>query len=108
MAKSTDIPDYIWKSFLIPFPEREYKFHEARKWRIDYAWPEFCIAIEQEGAVWVQGRHTRGSGFVKDMEKYNALAELGWILLRYQPNKFDYAQIKRTIERKCTGYDKQC
>lgn len=61
---------------------REYRFHPTRKWRFDLAWPDSMVALEIEGAVWVQGRHTRGSGFAKDMEKYNAAALLGWRVLR--------------------------
>lgn len=61
----------------------EYKFHPKRRWRIDFAFPEIKLAIEIEGAIWVRGRHTRGSGFIKDMEKYNNLALLGWKLLRF-------------------------
>jgi len=63
--------------------EREYKFHPIRRWRIDYAWPEYMLAVEIEGAIWTQGRHTRGSGFLKDLEKYNTLTLLGWRLLRF-------------------------
>lgn len=82
-------------------PTPEYRFDSERRWRFDYAWPDFKVAVEQEGAVWVQGRHTRGSGFVKDMEKYNRAAELGWRVLRYQPKDLlktaTLAQIKTTI-----------
>jgi len=34
----------------------------------------------------------------KDMEKYDALTELGWRLLRYQPGKVDYSQIARVLD----------
>lgn len=61
----------------------EYKFHPKRRWRIDFAFPEIQLAVEIEGGVWTQGRHTRGSGFVKDMEKYNNLTLLEWKLLRF-------------------------
>ena len=44
------------------------------------------LALEIEGAVWIQGRHTRGSGFVKDMEKYNEACFYNWRLLRFTPN----------------------
>jgi len=71
------------KSENILLPESEYKFHPTRKWRFDFAWPTLKIAVELEGAVWIQGRHTRGSGFIKDMEKYNAAVILGWKVLRY-------------------------
>lgn len=67
----------------VPEPEREYKFHKVRRWRFDFAWPERMTAIEIEGGVWSGGRHTRPSGFVKDAEKYNAAAALGWAVFRF-------------------------
>ncbi|MBU2061919.1 MAG: hypothetical protein KKH44_08765 [Bacteroidetes bacterium] len=76
----------LLKKEKLPLPEVEYRFC-GRRWRFDYAYPDRKIAIEQEGAVWVSGRHTRGSGFVKDMEKYNQAAILGWRLLRYTPEQ---------------------
>ncbi|MEI7775208.1 MAG: hypothetical protein WCK17_10585 [Verrucomicrobiota bacterium] len=79
----------------ITAPIPEYRFHPERKWRFDYAWPEKMIAIEVEGGVWVGGRHTSGSGFVKDMEKYNAATCLGWRLLRVQPKDL---LTKHTVE----------
>jgi hypothetical protein len=71
----------------LPRPEREWKFEAKRRWRFDYAWPQQMIALEVEGGVWTGGRHTRGAGFVKDMEKYNRAAVLGWRLLRVTPDK---------------------
>ena len=67
----------------------EYKFHPQRKWKYDFAHPVYKIACEIEGAVWTNGRHTRGSGFVKDMEKYNAGTVLGWQILRFTPQQED-------------------
>ena len=64
-------------------PVTEYRFHPTRKRRFDFAFPDKKIAIEAEGAVWVGGRHTRGSGFTKDSEKYNEAAIMGWRVLRY-------------------------
>lgn len=67
----------------IPQPEPEYRFHPTRLWRIDFAWPDLKLAVEIEGGIWTQGRHTRGSGVRGDMDKYNALAAMGWRLLRF-------------------------
>lgn len=71
----------------LPVPETEYKFHPTRKWRFDYCWPKQKIALEVDGGVWTQGRHTRGSGAIKDMEKFNNAAILGWRVLKYTPDQ---------------------
>lgn len=74
---------------------KEHKFHSERKWRFDYAIIEHKIAIEVEGGVFTQGRHTRGTGFINDMEKYNNAVVLGWRLLRVTPSGL---HSKNTIE----------
>lgn len=63
----------------------EYRFHPRRRWRFDYANPKFKVAIEQEGGIWIKGRHNRGKGFLNDMEKYNTATLMGWRVLRYTP-----------------------
>jgi very-short-patch-repair endonuclease len=60
----------------------EYRFHPTRKWRFDAAFPSAKVALEIEGGVWNYGRHNRASGFLKDMEKYNEAAMLGWRVIR--------------------------
>lgn len=75
----------------------EYKFHDTRKWRFDFAIPDKKIAIEVEGGVWIQGRHNRASGFIKDMEKYNAAAALGWLLIRATPQNIVSTEILTCI-----------
>lgn len=93
----------------LPKPVEEYKFDSERKWRLDRAWPEHKVAIEIEGGshpamirchncgqvvrartksgeigrqIRMAGAHG-GSGYLKDIEKYNALAVQGWLLLRF-------------------------
>ena len=63
-------------------PQNEYKFHPSRKWRFDFAFPEIMFALEIEGGVWSKGRHTRGTGFVNDINKYNEATMMGWKVLR--------------------------
>lgn len=75
--------------------KKELQFIPSRKWRFDFAIlpqePPILltrgVAIEIEGAVWTQGRHTRGKGFIADMEKYNHAALLGWRVLRFTPQQ---------------------
>lgn len=71
----------------LPIPVKEYRFANERRWRIDYAWPKQKIALEVEGGVWTGGRHTRGKGFLGDMEKYNALTAHRWRLIRVVPKE---------------------
>ena len=66
---------------------KEFKFHTERRWRFDYAIPQYKIALEVEGGVWTQGRHTRPQGFLGDMEKYNNATLLGWRVFRTTPNE---------------------
>lgn len=66
----------------LPAPEPQFRFAPPRRWRIDLCYRALRIAIECEGGVWIQGRHTRGSGFIGDIEKYNELALAGWMLIR--------------------------
>ncbi|MFH1635532.1 MAG: hypothetical protein ABIG63_16195 [Chloroflexota bacterium] len=64
-------------------PEREYRFHPTRRWRFDLAWPdENMLAVECEGGIWVNGRHSRGAGFINDCEKYAEATLLGWRIYR--------------------------
>lgn len=67
-----------------PIPEREYIFHPTRKWRFDFAYPKYKIAVEIEGGTRskYKSRHTTATGFQSDCEKYNEAAILGWIVLR--------------------------
>lgn len=70
-----------------PDPVRQFAFHGERKWRFDYAWPNHKVAVECEGGVFVPiakgvGGHTSIAGILRDVEKYNAAAELGWAVLR--------------------------
>ena len=69
--------------------EREFKFHQKRKWRADFHLINKMILVEVEGGIWSGGRHTRGNGYLGDMEKYNAATMLG-----YQVIRFSTAQVK--------------
>lgn len=64
---------------------KEFRFHPVRRWRFDYAFPKFKVALEVEGGVWTGGRHVSPKGFLGDMEKYNTAAVMGWRVLRTVP-----------------------
>ena len=78
---------------------REYKFAESRKFRFDFAWPTKWVAVEIEGGIWNEGRHTRGAGFAADCEKYNLATIDGWRVLRYTADMVrDGSAIKQVDE----------
>lgn len=67
----------------IPAAKREWRFHATRMWRFDFAWPDLRVAVECEGGTFSNGRHTRGSAYREDCQKYNAAQLGGWLVLRY-------------------------
>lgn len=71
----------------LPEPVAEYRFHEIRRWRFDFAWPDALLALEVDGGLYSQGRHTRGAGTEGDHDKFNEAAALGWRVLRCTPRK---------------------
>ncbi len=78
-------PDFCVRMGL-PRPVAEFRFHPERRWRADFCWPEYRVTLEIEGAVWTNGGHSRGSGKVRDHEKFNACAVLGYRVLYCQPS----------------------
>lgn len=63
----------------LPEPHHEFRFHATRKWRFDFCWPEpHMLAVELQGAIFSGGRHVRGAALVKEYEKLNAAAILGY------------------------------
>lgn len=76
----------------------EHTFSGQRKWRFDFACPSLRIAIEQEGGVHTGGRHIRPTGFLKDVEKYNAAAIAGWCVLRFTVQQMNTGHFARELD----------
>ena len=64
--------------------DQEFRFHDVRKFRFDYAMPDRKIAIELEGGIWRKqgGAHSGGVAANRDCEKYNLAALNGWTIFR--------------------------
>lgn len=77
---------------------REYRFHDVRRWRFDFAWPSRKVAVEVEGGTFTGGRHTRGLGFRKDCEKYNTALLDGWKVLRFPAEQISSGEPLEMIE----------
>lgn len=83
--------------------EQEYKFNPTRKWLADFLITNTKILIEVEGGIWSQGRHTRGTGYIGDMEKYNAAAILGFQVLRFSTQQVKSGLAVQQIEQLVRG-----
>ncbi|MDH2642596.1 DUF559 domain-containing protein [Acinetobacter baumannii] len=79
--------------------EQEYKFHPDRKWRADFLITGTKILIEVEGGIWSGGRHTRGKGYIGDMEKYNSAAMMGFTVLRFSTEQVKAGVAIKQIEQ---------
>ena len=63
--------------------EQEFKFHPSRKWRADFHLKGKKVLVEVEGGIWSNGRHTRGKGYLGDLDKYNAATMMGYQVIRF-------------------------
>ncbi|MBJ8432865.1 DUF559 domain-containing protein [Acinetobacter pittii] len=79
--------------------EQEYKFHPKRKWRADFLISGKKILVEVEGGIWRGGRHTRGNGYLGDMEKYNEAAMMGFTVLRFSTEQVKAGVAIKQIEQ---------
>lgn len=88
---------FLWRCLDGPPLKREYRFHPDRKWRADFAHLPSKTLIEVEGGAWVAGRHNRGSGFVKDAEKYFEATMAGWRVVRLTEGQLQADAIERLV-----------
>lgn len=119
MKYNTNIVLAFFKSHGIPQPFVECVFHPTRKWRFDFAWNgctcsgvfhegPSCgmgclnnskVALEVQGGIFIQGRHSRGAAMLNEWEKLNAAAELGWRIIYCQPKDLTTKAMADTIRR---------
>lgn len=94
-------PDIVLKWFaehgLEPVPE--YRFHDTRKWRFDFAWPADLVALEVQGGIFIGGGHSRGGYLLKEHEKRNEAAAAGWRILYCVPKELCIQETIDLIKR---------
>lgn len=90
-----------WKTFGIPTPVPEHMFAESigRRWRFDFSWPDFGLACEVQGGIFVAGRHSRGAAMLKEWEKLNHAAQYGYRIIYCQPKDVTTKQFAELILR---------
>jgi very-short-patch-repair endonuclease len=80
--------------------ETEFIFASPRKWRSDYRVKNTKVLIEFEGGLFAKGKqgHSSVSGILRDMEKYNSAALLGYTVIRIAPNHVTSGQALKWVE----------
>ena len=86
------------KALRIEF-EREFKFHPKRKWSADFYIVGKKILVEVEGGIWSGGRHTRGKGYIGDMDKYNSATMMGYQVIRFSTEQVKSGLAIKQIEK---------
>jgi hypothetical protein len=63
----------------LPPPEIQYAIRgrDGELWRVDFAWPDICLAAEYESVDWHAGR----SEMLRDKKRLGKLQELGWTII---------------------------
>lgn len=79
---------------------KEHKFLNNRKFRMDWAIPEYKICIEYEGIFSTKSGHRTITGVLSDIEKYNLATMDGWKVLRYTAKNYEeiYENVEKIIE----------
>lgn len=88
----------------LPEPVTEYKFAHTigRKWRFDFAFEKEMVAVEIQGGLFSGGRHTNGAALLKEYEKLNHAAMLGWRVMFFQPKAICLIETVKMIREALT------
>ena len=75
--------------FKVPLPLRNHMFHPTRKWALDFAWPEWKIAVEIHGGIFApnRGGHNRGAYMEETFSKINEAIRIGWRVFTFGPSQ---------------------
>lgn len=100
MVQKSDLEEsLLWIMHVrgFPVPEREYRFHDVRKWRLDFAWPARKVAVEVQGGTYRKSAHSSMYGLQRDYTKYNTAAIMGWTILQFTGKMIESGEAADTI-----------
>lgn len=95
----------LWVAY---YPEidlhSEHRFAPPRRFRFDFAHLPSKIAIELQGGIFIDNtRHINGAALVKEHEKLNLAASLGWrifyVSTKTVNDQLIYEQIAKAIQQ---------
>ena len=96
----------FFREYGVPEPEFEFRFAPPRKWRADLCWRRYeynhRLICEVQGGIFSGGAHVRGAAMLREYEKLNAAAILGYRVIFVIPQQLC---TKSTVDliRECLG-----
>lgn len=79
--------------------QEQYKFIPRRQFRADFAWPEWHILAECDGATWVKGRgHSSGTGIEIGYRRANLAQLHDFLIFRFSTSMIDSGEALITLE----------
>ena len=84
----------LWASLNGPTLDREVKFCPGRKFRADFAY----ISVSLKLIIEIEGFGHQKSRYRTDVDKYNAMAELGFILKRLMSDMINVIELQKVID----------
>ena len=105
MKYNPQVVSAFFRSQGLPEPVYEHRFHPRRKWRFDLCFVEAKIAVEIQGGLFLAGggRHNRGAALLKEYEKLNEAACLGFRVLYVAPKSLCMMDTVEIIKRAIQG-----
>ena len=64
-------------------PERQYKFHPTRKYRADFAFPQYKVLVEIQGGSYTRGAHHTPKGYSQNCLRQIEATILGWRMIYF-------------------------
>ncbi len=81
----------------IPDPVFEHVFYPARGFRLDLAWPEVLLGVDEQGGQRGGGKHNRPDGYARDLEKLALLQWQGWAIVWATPELINHLVASKWI-----------
>lgn len=83
--------------YSIPPPVLEHVFYPERGFRLDLAWPEVLLGVDEQGGQRKSGKHNRPDGYARDLEKLALLQWRGWVIIWATPELITQAVAAKWI-----------
>lgn len=80
-----------------------HRLARLRDWRFDLAWPQQKVALELQGGIYAQGRHSRGAAQEAEYEKHAEAVLRGWRVLYAGPHQVEDGTALAWLERVLGG-----